>query len=125
MSVLLLALGFANAATPAPATPPAPTAATPATPTTAVPVDCANLAGDAKTKCENQIALNAAQLYLASLGDCAKLTGDPKALCDSKTKELNAQIAQLTAALAPAAPAKGAKAVRSDTNHLEAEDSDE
>ena len=117
--MLLLAIGLARAETPAPA-PAAPTA----TPT-AAPADCATLAGDAKTSCENQNALNAAQLYLASLGDCTKLVGDPKTLCDSKTKELTAQIAQLQALLAPVPPAKGAKAVRSDTNHLEAEDSDE
>ncbi|MEQ1503868.1 MAG: hypothetical protein ABMB14_16625, partial [Myxococcota bacterium] len=73
---------------------------------------------------DNTVALKAAQDAMAALGDCTKLAGDAKTQCDAKKVELGTKVAQLTAALAPAAE-KGAKASRSNTNRMEAEAGDE
>lgn len=123
-SATLLALTLfaapAFAGDPAGATPPAPAPAA-----TAPAPDCTKLTGDAKTTCETTAALEVARAALVTLGDCAKVAAaEAKAQCVAKKTELDAKVAELQAKLAPPAE-KGGKAVRSNTNRMEAEASDE
>lgn len=116
--VLSMLVASALAANPAPV-PPSTPAATPAA------VDCKTLAGDAKLKCDNAIALKAAQESLAALGDCTKLAADAKTTCDAKKVEIATKIAQLQLASTAPADTKGSKAVRSNTGRMESEGGDE
>lgn len=117
---LTLLAAPALAGDPAGATPaPAPAA------TTTPPPDCTKLTGDAKTTCETTAALKIAQDAIVALGDCSKVVAaDAKAQCIAKKTELDAKVAELQAKLTPP-PEKGGKAVRSNTNRMEAEASDE
>lgn len=85
--------------------------------------DCSKLTGDAKTTCENALALKALQDEVTKLGDCSKLQAEAKTACDTKLAELTAKIAALQPP--PPTDGKAGKATRSDTNRMEAETDNE